>query len=522
VLYLASDGFNIRRLDALEPLNIRQLLGPLLPTGGPFWSADSKSVVVPTTAGLMKIRIPDGAPEKIATLPGPTRGGAWNHQDTVLIATITEPGSGLRLFAVPAAGGELKRVDASSLREGEALYPEFLPGSDDFLFFFRPGEVAPDGEGEIYLAMLRDGKVLNPTLLRRNTSAARYSPASGGSIVFVRNDNLYAQTLNVKARKLEGEAQLIHEGVASGPANSAANFSVSQSGVVALRPGKAALSQVTIFDRQGNEIGTAGPPGLIGSLALSPDETRLLTDVPGPFTWLLDSGQSGRVTLEGNWVLWSPDGSRILGAKNKQVVERSLAGSGNTRELGADPGVLQDLSPDGKDALFFRCGGEGQICSMHLEGSAEDRRPRALFQGGRIEGDDLPSAPRFSPDGRWIVYVVRGQGLFVQPFPGPGLRRQISGISAEPVWRKDGKEILYRAAGGIWSVRVEAEGEGLNFAAPQKLFSGIRTPAYTVVASRLLAVSRDGSRIYFPQAVEQPDSDVIHVKMGWFNSAERE
>ena len=32
-----------------------------------------------------------------------------------------------------------------------------------------------------------------------------------------------------------------------------------------------------------------------------------------------------------------------------------------------------------------------------------------------------------------------------------------------------------------------------------------------------LAVSRDGSRFYFPQAVEQPDSDVIHVKMGWLS-----
>jgi len=29
-----------------------------------------------------------------------------------------------------------------------------------------------------------------------------------------------------------------------------------------------------------------------------------------------------------------------------------------------------------------------------------------------------------------------------------------------------------------------------------------------------LAVSRDGSRIYYQQPVEQPDSDVIHIKMG--------
>jgi hypothetical protein len=32
---------------------------------------------------------------------------------------------------------------------------------------------------------------------------------------------------------------------------------------------------------------------------------------------------------------------------------------------------------------------------------------------------------------------------------------------------------------------------------------------------KFLAVSRDGSRFYIPQAVEQPDSGVIHVKIGW-------
>jgi len=34
----------------------------------------------------------------------------------------------------------------------------------------------------------------------------------------------------------------------------------------------------------------------------------------------------------------------------------------------------------------------------------------------------------------------------------------------------------------------------------------------------VLAVSRDGSRFYYPQAPDQPDSDVIHVRTGWFIS----
>src|SRR5207302_3052007 len=197
----------------------------------------------------------------------------------------------------------------------------------------------------------------NPTLLRRNETAARYTPAGGGRLLFVRNDNLYAQRLNLKTRELEKESQLIQEDIASGPGldNHRADFSVSKSGAVASRPGKAALSQVTIFDRQGKEIGKAGPPGMMTSLSLSPDETRLLAHDVGQ-TWLLDASQPGHLSLEGRWewVLWSPDGSKLWGQEKttgRRIGERSLT-SGDIRGFGDSPGTLHDISPDGKDALF--------------------------------------------------------------------------------------------------------------------------------------------------------------------------
>jgi hypothetical protein len=34
-------------------------------------------------------------------------------------------------------------------------------------------------------------------------------------------------------------------------------------------------------------------------------------------------------------------------------------------------------------------------------------------------------------------------------------------------------------------------------------------------------VSRDGTRIYYQQPVEQPDSDLIHIRMGWEDGAAR-
>jgi hypothetical protein len=85
------------------------------------------------------------------------------------------------------------------------------------------------------------------------------------------------------------------------------------------------------------------------------------------------------------------------------------------------------------------------------------------------------------------------------------------------VWR--GKEIVYLDANRIWSVTVDTSGGEFRAGTPTALFP-VR-PVGRVLDVSNLAVSRDGSRIYFPQAVEQPDSDVIHIRMGWENAPQR-
>jgi hypothetical protein len=416
---------------------------------------------------------------------------------------------------VPSSGGELKLVDIPGVKARGYLYPQFLPGSEDFLFLLLP----EDAEGgEVYLATLRGGKAVNPVLLTRNDTAASYTPAGGGRILFVRNDNLYSQKLDRKGRTLVGDAELLQRGVASVPglAVDHAFFSVSRTGVVAWRPGKAALNQVTIFDRRGKEIGTAGPPSAVRSLILSPDETRLLAY--GESSWLIDPGQSGRLSLGTgwSWTLWSPDGSRLLGSRTSsgRVGERVVNATGEVHEIGAAPGDLQDVSPDGKQVLI-RPGARG-IFSLRLQGPEQGRTPITVVEAA----GEAPYGAGFSPDGRWIVYSIRGTqgseiGVYVQPFPGPGLRTQIANGGGFPVWRKDGKEIIIADDRGVWSIRVDATGNGLHFGTPELLFSGLRSPAGYHLPDRPLAVSRDGSRIYFVQAVEQPDSSVIHIRMGW-------
>ena len=62
------------------------------------------------------------------------------------------------------------------------------------------------------------------------------------------------------------------------------------------------------------------------------------------------------------------------------------------------------------------------------------------------------SAPRFSPDGRWIAYVSNESGqaeIYVRSVNGEGLRRVSADGGAEPVWRRDGGALYYRSYGKL-------------------------------------------------------------------------
>ena len=364
----------------------------------------------------------------------------------------------------------------------------------------------------------------------KNATAVRYTPAGGGRILFVRNDNLYAQTLNRTTRTLEGEPELIQQRVASSPSFYAAHFSVSRTGVVVWRPGTAGLSQVTIFDREGKEIGTAGPPTVVQTLRLAPDETRLLVGFNAT-AWLLEPGRPGRQQLEQGSLatLWSPDGSKLLTTSFASGTDSRVDGNlhHRAREFASwrsrpECGVWETFLRTARRCCFFGGHMDTTVFSFSLDGVQKE--PKSLLQTG-----ETISHARFSPDGRWMMYtasapgserggIYTGGGTYVQPYPGPGLRKQVTSRGNYPVWRKDGKEIVYldeyQGRNYIWSVPLAARGNEFQAGTPSPLFPA-RLPATTFGDLNFLAVSRDGSRFYIPQALEQPESDVIHVRMGW-------
>lgn len=517
----SGNGVYVRHLGELEP---RLVPGAESPLGPPVWSPDSSAVAFVTPRGLVKVRLPDGPAQLISDpldnlVP---RGLGWSDNGTIL---ITMP-----LMAVSESGGRARPITVPGL-SGQIQSPEFLPGSDDLLFLLNP-EVGDDPE--IYLGTLRGDTIENATLLFKNDTAARYTPAGGGRLMFVRNDVLYGQRLNRSTRALEGDPEVITRGVSSMPGNTfyRAYFSVSRTGTIAWKPGTADAAQVTVFNRRGEQLGAAGPPSLIVSIVLSPDESRLLAFSPG-IASVVEVGQSGRVPIPrgARWFGWSSDGARILGIRQPgspysqsasvsrgpaSLVEVSADGAGGIQPIGdlAVPVFLnpQDVSPDETRVL----GQDGDdITVLRADRNATPAERSVSFL---VDEAQRVHQPRFSPDGRWVVFedaTERSPGpLYVQSVDGPRRRRQVSAAGTFPEWRRDGKEIVFALRAELWSVQVIAHGDDLSFGPAVKLFGGLRTAAGTTVASRALAVSRDGSRIFTVQKVEQREPNVIHVRTG--------
>jgi dipeptidyl aminopeptidase/acylaminoacyl peptidase len=137
-----------------------------------------------------------------------------------------------------------------------------------------------------------------------------------------------------------------------------------------------------------------------------------------------------------------------------------------------------------------------------------DRRLRPLVQTQASE-----SYPDFSPNGRWLAYASNESGRFevyVQPYPGPGVRQQVSVKGGTgPAWSRDGRELFFTDAqtvgGQATLTRMMAvpvtPGPTLTFGTPRQLFEG----RYGATAAiRSYDVTADGRRFLMVQQKERP------------------
>jgi Tol biopolymer transport system component len=232
------------------------------------------------------------------------------------------------------------------------------------------------------------------------------------------------------------------------------------------------------------------------------------------------------LTFEGNSNLnpvWTPDGKRIAFTSNKEGPQnlfwQRADGTGGLERLTTSEYVNtpSSWSPDGQLLAFWEVNATTgwDIWMVRIS----DRKAQPFLQTPFNE-----SVPRFSPDGRWLAYISNESGryeIYVQPYPGPGGKWQISTEGGtEPAWNHNGRELFYRSGDKMMAVDIVAQP---SFAAgkPRMLFQGPyeRSPA----TSPNYDVSPDGQRFLMLKPANTGESapTQINVVLNWFEELKR-
>jgi hypothetical protein len=136
-------------------------------------------------------------------------------------------------------------------------------------------------------------------------------------------------------------------------------------------------------------------------------------------------------------------------------------------------------------------------------------------------------SPAFSPDGRWIAYQSDESGryeVYVQPFPGPGGKAQISTNGGMfPIWSRNARELFFETPDGRITVAdYTAQGDSFVPAKP-RLWSDQQILSTRTILS--LDLAPDGRRfavLAIPGAPSEEKGNVhVTFLMNFFDELRR-
>jgi eukaryotic-like serine/threonine-protein kinase len=219
--------------------------------------------------------------------------------------------------------------------------------------------------------------------------------------------------------------------------------------------------------------------------------------------------------------VWTPDGRRIVfqggvGPKLGMFWQPS-DGSGGAESLTASDHQHVDgsWSPDGQRLAFVEVTPTSgrDISVLNLS----DRKSQPF-----LHMDFNETAPQFSPDGRWLAYASDESGrfeIYVQPYPGPGGKWQISTDGGtEPLWARNG-EIFYRNGDKMMAVKTTMQ-PAFAPGNPTMLFEGRYVPTLQTMAN--YDVTPDGQRLLMVKENDQAAATTqINVVLNWFEDLKR-
>ena len=241
-----------------------------------------------------------------------------------------------------------------------------------------------------------------------------------------------------------------------------------------------------------------------------------------------------QITFEGNnrFPIWSTDGSRVAFQSDRQgdpAIFWQPANGGTAEKLTTpEPGTShtpESWSPDGDILLFSAT--KGPLSSLWTF-SLKDRKATPF---GGVKDSTIPTNAMFSPDGRWVAYQTGQAGTtegtsYVEPFPSDGSKHLIARQGGRPLWSRDGKELFFVPAPGLFNVVAVKTAPTFTITSPIAVPRGFGPAAPT--EPRTFDIMPDG-RIVGVITVGQSQSESsaqiqvqqIHVVLNWFEELKR-
>jgi hypothetical protein len=130
--------------------------------------------------------------------------------------------------------------------------------------------------------------------------------------------------------------------------------------------------------------------------------------------------------------------------------------------------------------------------------------------------------PRFSPDGRWLLYLSNRSGrdeVYAESFPAGGNRIQLSlDGGREAIWSRDGSQVFYRAPDGWMMAAHLAREPALAVTARNRLFDA--SPYLANPHLVMYDVAPDGRFLMIRREPEPARTDVVIIR-NWVQEVRR-
>ena len=520
--YVASRGdisqIYLQALDQFETKPIAGTEG----ASGLFFSPDSRWLGFSVDGKLKKVAVSGGAPQTICETEG-TWGATWGPDDTIALTTRFHSG----LSTCAASGGApriLTKLDEAK-HEKSHRWAQFLPGGRALIFTIIPADIGPYDNAQIAVLSLDTGRT---RVLVDGGTHPRF--LTTGHLLYLRGGSLIAVPFDPHRLEITGESTPVLDGVSTSADDGTANFSVSNTGLLAYIRGGARGSdrRIVWVDHQGRAEPLMDERRAFGNVRLAPDGQRLALSIAGANdqVWIYHLARRTLTPLTLGWDndvdSWTPDGSRV-------VLRSARARDWNFyREMADGTGAIEPLtessngqgsgswSPDGRAFAFHQDSPASGARSLWLL-DIESRRQTPLRSVAPVFSEQ---EPHFSPDGRWLAYVSTESGrpqVFVQSFPKMDGKWQISSDGGtRPTWDRLGRELFYLNGGKVMAVTVRTQPTFVP-GTPRLLFEG----EYHSGNWCSYDVATDGRFIMIQAGASEAPQAQIAVVQNWFDEVKR-